>query len=329
MSGPTTFVSVAPPRDPSNDACPDFGKPRYQQQVNTMMAAQVAPDGSPARAAISRDDAIAELVKTWTEGHQEDMDEWKAHMEKEREQEEDARAAEKQVTAAKAATLVEEAEKKRIKLPEFVRGQMVSTDVPEMPCRFARDKIRARQFCELWYTSQEGLAEARRIGTTTVSGVDADGGLDLGHGFSIKTTCLASKKARPDNELTYQEMTLAKAIWIRLMMIEGYELQHTTAWAMLFSALENNTRWRNVPGLGDQVIIEYIAEIRRQWFDAINRVGDMFDVSIINDDRMGRIRDRLMMEKTVQLQVKLFIDLMAPFAALTIIMYYLRRKHIL
>ena len=52
--------------------------------------------------------------------------------------------------------------------------------------KYVRDKLKAHQFCELWYWTPAGAVNARQSSTATISGANAEGGVDIGNSIAIK-----------------------------------------------------------------------------------------------------------------------------------------------
>ena len=307
MSTTAAIPSVTPippvaPRDPRNDVKPDFAKARYTEQVQSLMAAAVEPDGTITRPARTHAEAVKVLDDVWEDEHLEAMTEWEDYglLYEQYKKEVEDRAK------AKAEEADAELDKKRPKMPTFIQGLLVKSTVAVIPSKFARDRLKGHQFCEVWYWTPEGIADARLSGTATTSGADAEGGVDIGNGVVIKSGGnQPSKRAVPDAKLDMAALSAGWALWIRGMLDEKYDADHVKAWVDLKHHLENDAHWRHTP-LGDAIVIRYFAEIRYEWYQWINGTGPAFDVAIVNDDRMCRIADELMRERLFATEVRAY-----------------------
>ena len=297
-------VAPVPPRDPTNDSRPDFAKPRYTDQVQGLMGEFLDPNNVVIRAARTRAEAIEAMEEVWEDEHDEAVTEWEEYLTQREEDEEKVRQAEKDSRKKRANEVEAELDKKRPKMPAYIKGQMVQSSIPIIASKFAREKLKDRKFCELWYWTREGIAEARRSGTAATSTADADGGLDIGNGVFIKTGGnQPSKKVIPDAALLMSQVSPAMALWIQGMLDEKYDVDHVRGWVDCKHMLENDTRWRHSE-LGDVTIVRYLAEIRYEWYNWISGTGDAFDLALISDERMHRIQDELMRERLSELQVR-------------------------
>lgn len=84
-----------------------------------------------------------------------------------------------------------------------------------------------------------------------------------------------------------------------MQQLGWYRNVHIEAWLNAFMKLEANTRWRSFPGLGNRLIVYYLAKIRWEWYLAAKGDASPFDVSAISPIRMERIRNNKMHESMV------------------------------
>ncbi|KAK1220895.1 hypothetical protein PQX77_016305 [Marasmius sp. AFHP31] len=203
------------PSDPSNsnrltdnphlERCPDFSGPAWQ----------VTRDSLPG----SNDDAIQVLLSAWSADHEKQVELWDAQVasdeaaaaanaESERIRLEEL-AKDAETTRQKEAL---EAKKKKPKLGSFEQGKLAPDSIPPRPLAFASQKIRNREYVELDYWTAKGLnAAAKSIPNTSSNNTFTflqgdDGGLTLQPTLSN----LSSKSVRPDDQLTFAEMSTAK-----------------------------------------------------------------------------------------------------------------------
>ena len=133
-----------------------------------------------------------------------------------------AEAVAKEAAAKKKAEEAKtELEKARPKMPAYVRGQMVKSNVAIVASKYACNKLRACKFCEIWYFTPEGIAEARRASTALTSMADTDGGVDISNSIVIKTgSNQPSKKVVADASLDMSQLLPGMVLWIEGMVSE-------------------------------------------------------------------------------------------------------------
>ena len=98
-----------------------------------------------------------------------------------------------------------------------------------------------------------------------------------------------SSKVVPDEDLTWRQMSIAKASLLHHMAQTGWPEQHIYALAEFFLNLESHpTRLQTD---GDTVLLHYQAQVRREWHEALKSTSDepAFDISVINNRRVEAI----------------------------------------
>jgi hypothetical protein len=83
------------------------------------------------------------------------------------------------------------------------------------------------------------------------------------------TLAKSSAKAKPDEQLTFNEMSAAKAGMLEDMVRAGYPEQYTTSLQQFFYILENH-ELRRQP-YGDEILVLLQARVRRDWHADVKR----------------------------------------------------------
>ncbi|KAK1216423.1 hypothetical protein PQX77_020943 [Marasmius sp. AFHP31] len=262
--------------NPLLEKCPDFAGPAWQ----------VARDSLPG----SDEDAIQVLLTAWSADHERRVELW------------DAQTAEDEVALAASAEserirLEElardaeavkqkealEAEKKKPKLGNFEQGKLAPDSITPRPLAFASQKIRNREYVELDYWTLKGLNAATKSNSNTPSNntftflQGDDGGLTLQPTLSN----ISSKSVRPDNQLTFAEMSTAKTGMLEDIKQSNWPDKHVLALVTFFHHLENHPYRREEHG--EDMLVQYQAKTRKEWFRQLKEnEGQAFDISFIS-----------------------------------------------
>jgi hypothetical protein len=302
----------APPiQDPTGDRCPNFASATWVNMVSALMPAVAAgPDARPAR---SKDEVIASLRDQWQVDHDAEMAAWDLHLAAEkliREAELEAEAAAAQAAEEKAR---EEKEAKRIKIARPVVGSRPSDKQVLRPSAWAISRLEAYKMHYLDYYTVKGMKRALAYRKTRDNtDLDVDGPKMGGGWQAVNTAGAADKEARPDKDLSWSEMTYAKSGWIGGMEKAGYESWVCDSWSLAFGTLDNLTAFRHDDVLEDRIIVNYIADIREEWYENIRTESPNFDPGVISYAKLKSIEARLVKEaQTSDLMECEYLDL--PF----------------
>ncbi|KAF8126028.1 hypothetical protein EV363DRAFT_1174852 [Boletus edulis] len=198
-----------------------------------------------------------------------------------------------------------EAEKKKPKINDFDSDLPPPSVIIPRPSQYAIQKITSFEFVEMWYFSPDGCSEAARNHRS-----QADDALGLSATNDILTlrpvaSVKASKNARPDYELSFNEFLQAKNSYLHHIKQVSWPDKHVNALAEFFWNLENHPIRSNLNG--DLVALHYAARIRRQWHDDLkNNTGKAFNISIINENLMNALTFEV--NSTIQAKVEALID---------------------
>jgi len=269
---------------------PDFTSVAYDALCTVLAGAQ----------GIEKDVAAARLAEAWDVDNNTRRTAWHEQ------QQEDAAAAEEARLAREADELQErnelqqeeeaerkEKEKKKPKLKGFVANKPVRDNTQLRPSRYAIHKLDEREYVELYYFTLEGCTEAvkldRTIAQDAFTFAKADDTLLLKPMASHKP----SNKVVADEDLTWRQMSIAKACLLHHMAQTGWPEPHIVALAEFYLNLESHPTRLQVDG--DTVLLNYQAQVRREWHEALRNTNDepAFDISIINAKRMEAIGTEL------------------------------------
>jgi hypothetical protein len=300
-------IGPAPPPDPTHDRRPNYNSTQWMAIVSALMPS-VAGNGPEARPARTKEEVISFLTKQWQEEHDADVARWEAHLEAEklrREAEADAAAALALEAEEKER---EEREAKRVKVPRPVAGKTPGDVQPLRPSAWVVARIEALKFFLLDYLTVQGMMRAAASRKTRENGDgEAEGPKMGGNWQAVNTAGAADKDAKSDRDLTWTDMTYAKAKWIKLMEAAEHDEWLIDAWSLLFAKLDNYVKFRNHPTLGDRIIIVYVAEIREEWFENQRTGSDNFDPGVIIDSKLHAIQQQLLYdEQNARLRQSIF-----------------------
>ncbi|KAG1791072.1 uncharacterized protein HD556DRAFT_1486952 [Suillus plorans] len=239
--------------NPSFEICPDFDGPAYANICDDIRRATGQ----------TQEEVIVRLTQSWTDGHNERVDEWNQNREQEAAQvaeAEQARAAQEEEVRLQREAEAEkekiEAEKKKPKMNGFDEASSVGDSIAPRPSQYAIQKLNNFDYVELWYFSPEGCKEALR----TARSVADDFGL-------TRNLFL---------------MQLSKAKWPQ---------SHIDALSLFFWHLENHPI-RNNSKIGDTVTLHYASRVRQDWHDRLKR-DEGFNIAIINETLFRAINEEL------------------------------------
>ena len=272
--------------DPNLEARLDFNSAAYDAVCTALATAEH----------ITKEAVATWLSDAWDADHNVRKAAWEEQLREDEAAEADARLAREadQQRELEELRKEEEAErkekeKKRPKVKDFVANRPVKDATQLRPSRFAVHKLDEWEYIELYYFTLEGCTEAVRLDRTIAQDAftftKSDDTLLLKPMASHKP----SSKVVPDEDLTWRQMSIAKASLLHHMAQTGWPEQHIYALAEFFLNLESHpTRLQTD---GDTVLLHYQAQVRREWHEALKSTSDepAFDISVINNRRVEAI----------------------------------------
>lgn len=223
--------------DPNLEARPDFNSAAYDAVCTALATAEH----------ITKEAVATRLSDAWDADHNVRKAAWEEQLREDEAAEADARLAREadQQRELEELRKEEEAErkekeKKRPKVKDFVANRPVKDTTQLRPSRFAVHKLDEREYIELYYFTLEGCTEAVRLDRTIAQDAftftKSDDTLLLKPMASHKP----SSKVVPDEDLTWRQMSIAKASLLHHMAQTGWPEQHIYALAEFFLNLESH-----------------------------------------------------------------------------------------
>ncbi|TEB24862.1 hypothetical protein FA13DRAFT_1738874 [Coprinellus micaceus] len=280
-------------RDPTAEAMPDFESDAFSQLFTPLATAEKPLE-----------DIIADAKSAWEEQHRRRVEQWEEQVraDKEAQEHEDAEKEaeiEEQRRAQEEAERLERAEKekKRPKVRPIALERSIDTTPSVMnPSQYAVNKVRNLEPAEIWYWTVEGCEDAKNQDTSASSSAMTLAQGEHGLIFTPAAAHKPSPKVKADANLTYSQMMIGKAGLIQSMLKEpNWPSPHVNSFARLFLVVDNHPL-RRLPH-GEDALVTYVAEARKEWHDALKSTDDTqeaFNISILNEERLNRIHTAIL-----------------------------------
>jgi hypothetical protein len=304
-------------RDPSQDVQPDFRTQAYAAIRDIMTAG-----GN-----LSEEEAMEALTASWTRDHEERMERWG-----EQQREEEARAEEvndqqreeapprrqeppnppvREEQAPRAisppASENEEppAEARSKKLNPLRKGKEITPSSIAQPSAYALRKLKNKEYIELWYFTEKGCEDARGAATSVPSDVFAISRVAGSLALRSLDATTASKAMIPDENLSMMEIIVAQKLLLQHMQEQGWPQDYVASLAQFFLELIYHDIHRN-SALGEQIIIRYQAQVRREWHSVISspKKQDVFDIGVISSKRLDEIERQIIRDNHLALSIR-------------------------
>lgn len=178
--------------------------------------------------------------------------------------------------------------KEKTTFPDFDEDIMVDDRIPHLPLRFAINKIKTMDYVDLWYFTTEGCREASQALPTTP---ETFGLLDTKSGIMFQPIDAAkpSKQAIIDEQLSWEQLMTARHTFINMANQAGWPSKHTDAFAEFYIKLES----LKADGGNPRALVLYHAVVRRKWHDVLKGGGKKFNLSLINDKLLTRLKNQI------------------------------------
>ncbi|KAJ7658629.1 hypothetical protein DFH06DRAFT_1407036 [Mycena polygramma] len=272
--------------DPSLEVSPDFSSSTYQLIRTAITTADQIDEAA----------AIAKLSDAWNTDRDARQIAWDAQVQDDADRAAEAAAerAEEEAAAKEAAEAEAEAErkeaaKKKPKLPAFDAALTAPNFLQPRPSTFAKNKVAALDYIDLWYFTVEGCRDA----DTVRSGTAADEAFGLTRTDDLlelkpMSSHKAAKRVVRDEDLTWSQMTVGSTGLVKEMETAGWPKEYCTAFASFYYALNSHPyRLRGTPG--EAVLLIYQARIRRSFHDCVKE-GTSFNIAGINSTLLDSIQ---------------------------------------
>ncbi|KAF8952989.1 hypothetical protein BDZ97DRAFT_1680327 [Flammula alnicola] len=276
--------------DPTTEICPAYEADDWATERQGLIAAHAGPVPLTDEAAVAQLRAIWQVLQTrkvtrWNQQLAEDQ-----QAEDERREDEERRRAELEKEEEERR---KELERKKPKLNPFDRQRRVGDWIVPRPSAFALNKLQHLEYVELDYFTPKGCNQAhaeheKTSNHDTFSITRVDDIVALQPISSLKP----SKNIRRDEELTWDEMVMAKNTMLHFISkTNAWPEEHVHSLAAFYVILETHPM-RLRDSYGSQIVMNYAGRVRREWFDALKR-DEGFNLELINEDLMRSIADEV------------------------------------
>lgn len=188
--------------------------------------------------------------------------------------------------------------KKKTKLRDFEDNSVVrTTPAAGRPSKFALKKLADFEYVELYYFTVEACREAAEHERTVAEEAFTLSKVDDTMALKPIGAYKSSSKAVPDSRLTWNEVSIAKTKLLQAMQDAQWPAKHLVALAGFFVNLDAHEIREEEEG--ELALVQYQAEVRREWMDALTGSGSQkpFDISVINEERLRRIAAKILHQR--------------------------------
>ncbi|KAI0672956.1 hypothetical protein C8Q78DRAFT_689854 [Trametes maxima] len=172
------------------------------------------------------------------------------------------------------------------------QGRMGPDTFVDPPSQFAQSKLRKWDYIELSYFTIQERERAKRhqlASNDDILSIERGGG-----SLMLASAAQASKDARSDTELSWEEVMQARGPFMEWLEKLGWPRKYIEMHATFFWRLDAH-ELRSRKG-GTDALVRYQAKYRREWHISLEN-GEPFDLSVINEDGLAGIRAELLREQ--------------------------------
>lgn len=215
-----------------------------------------------------------------------------AHRAREQQQQQDEEQARAQIEDQEAA-LQEERKKNRTKFLPFADTQ-ISTSTPVLPSPLALRKLRKGEYCELYFFTNKGLADAhacsRSLDDEALAITQDDQGL---HSFIPVAAARAKHSVIEDRDLTWAQLDEATHRMLQAMKENGWDQKRLEVHLSFWMALGAHEWRHDSEDTAKRALIVYQATARKRWHDTLG-TPHSFNLKYVNEALLNKIRMELM-----------------------------------
>lgn len=280
--------------DPSLLVCPDFTSEHYH--------ASRAPFVS---ATVTNDQAAESLRIVWVATNDDLREQWRQQVvEDERLRTEQERLAEEESAQLQQACALEEetARTEERKKNHFKHSEILMRPRPDtnedktFVSEFALKKLFKSQFVELYYWTNNGLAE-------TLSPENSRDDEDLvpseQNGSTVWISAGASKPSKhviPDRFLPPADFAQAVPCMVASLEEQDWSKQRVMMLAWFWGAIITHRYWNSNDKIAQRALMIYQEEQQRAWHNAVALGTGAWDLSIINNNTLAHLFDCVLRE---------------------------------
>jgi len=279
--------------DPNLAVRPDFTSDEHQEACQ-----QLIIEG------LTDEQAARTLSSLWTISNNAAKAEWADRLEREtaeRLRAEEAEEQRRQTLRDEEEAARQEERKKNQNKYAPIRRAAVPSDPVILPSQYATRKLKAGEFCELFYFTNRGLDDASKSSMTTnpeaLVMMPAADGL---HTFVPAGAVRDSKTVvTKDENLSWEEFNEAAPRMISAMRVHDWPQDRVDMFIAFWSALQTH-RWRHAPDpLKQRALLLYQAQQRRRWHLHAGS-ADSWSLETINEFLLVEAREDLFNEQRAQ-----------------------------
>ncbi|KAF8817339.1 hypothetical protein BYT27DRAFT_7075248 [Phlegmacium glaucopus] len=243
--------------NPHLEVMPDHAGPHYNVLRNTLTQNRMTVE-----------QALQALNDSWTQNHEEQIQRWNQQ----------EQPAERGVERPNL--------EKKLKMKDFDDATIVGNYIAPRPAQYTLKRIEDFEYVELWYLTPEGCTDATLHQSTQNDNTFGFSKVDDMVTLKSVSSLKASRNVLPNSELSFRQMSMAKNVFIPLMMKYQWSEKAISAFAQLFTQLELHPyRQRE---FGERALIIYRAQVRREWHNQL-KLGSAFNIGVINEDLLQSI----------------------------------------
>lgn len=179
-----------------------------------------------------------------------------------------------------------------------ITANLVPDTVQQPVAVWALERLRKGEFVAYDYFTRAGLEAARHTRLTAVAEATDLGNLqavvDEKTGSlaltAMSTNAKPNPRARSDYVLSLPEITQGKKVFLSAMQDTGWPIGIITAFADLITELETHEAALDNPTFGEQALVTYFADIRREFHAAVaSGAREFANIAVVNQTRLRNI----------------------------------------
>lgn len=268
-------------RDPHLEVCPDFSTAHYNA-LRTL----IVNTGATA------EEATGQMRQAWELQNAEKRELWILQAEADKQARDEVERLAKEQENQEKELARRERDKKRPRLADFDSNRMVGSYIAPRPSTYALNKLENFEYVELYYFTKEGCIDALNNHHSEAS--DAYGLTRVGDTVGLRQVAAvkSSKNVIQDADLSWNQMTYAKASYIQHAAKAGWPEKHVDALVHFFIGIETSAF--RVRSHGEKVLLQYQARVRRHWQDCLKREeGATFNIALIDNRLLESISNEV------------------------------------
>jgi hypothetical protein len=120
---------------------------------------------------------------------------------------------------------------------------------------------------------------------------------------TVKADSAAMKSALADEEMSFADMLSAKNRFIDAMISASWDRSAIVSFAGIFRWAEHTEEAQD-PEHGQQMVLNYIAEQKRSWYELVDQGEEPFDLAVFNEELFQKIKDKYWLKHNASVATK-------------------------